>query len=150
MTYRTSGFALLIAASLIAPAVLAEPQYANTRAGKAAEAQAQGSLRDAVSRSVTAEGLMESLRDYAISPSLVQLRRYVDADHHTKLVCVVDLAVQDRQGALVASIRGNATTMGMTRSETVYAAAHSAVVRIPGALQALESTRPDASAVAGR
>jgi hypothetical protein len=47
---------------------------------------------------------------------------------------VVDLALSDRQGALLASVRGNASTLGASEDETLDAAARSAVARLPAAL----------------
>jgi hypothetical protein len=65
------------------------------------------------------------------------LRRYVEPGRNVKLVCVIDLAVFDRQGALLATVRGNAATPGENRAEAIEAAARAAVSRLPSALQAL-------------
>jgi hypothetical protein len=80
----------------------------------------------------------------------VQLRRYVeDAPAQAKLVCLIDLALNDAKGNVVASVRGSATTPDTNPRETIDAAAHAAVSRLPGALQALDS-RASPSQVAAR
>jgi hypothetical protein len=71
-----------------------------------------------------------------LSPSLVQLRRYVDSgDSEPKLVCIVDVALRDGHGALVGSVRGSVTAEGATEREAVAAAVHSAMRRVPQAIR---------------
>jgi len=81
---------------------------------------------------------MEAVSPYAITPTLVQLRRYVEPGRRVKLVCVIDLAISNQHGVVVATVRGSAATTGASRDEAVDAAMHAAVVRLPVVLQTLQ------------
>ena len=143
MTVRSAYLGILFATVLSAPLALAASGDSAARVGAVRapagiDARARAALTDSLNRYIVEEGLTESLRPYTVSPSLVQLRRYVEASpKQAKLVCVVDLALTDDRGNVAASVRGNATTLGVSPRETVDAAAHAAVMRLPGALQAL-------------
>lgn len=136
MLHRLPSLGLLLVAGL-----LAAPTAAATKARRATSAESQAlraeqALRNAVKRHVSDAGLTEQLASYTVFPSVVQLRRYVEK-RKLKLVCVVDLAVKDQQGSLLASVRGNATAIGASPDEAVDAAALAAVAQLPQALQAL-------------
>jgi hypothetical protein len=108
--------------------------------GSASADTTSGTARDlnrVVEHRLAEAGLTESVRPFSVAPALVQLRRYVEPGRNVKLVCVIDLALFDRQGALLATVRGNAATPGENRAEAIEAAARAAVSRLPTALQAL-------------
>lgn len=134
MSFRFAGTGLLLAAT-----ALAQPAASKARAdGSSARREAlrvDARLHDAVERHVHDAGLKPSLQGYQLDSSVVQLRRYAEG-RKRKLVCVVDLALSDRQGSLLASVRGNATTLGTSEDEALDAAAYSAVSRLPEALRA--------------
>lgn len=136
MSHRLPSLGLLLLASLFALPTSAAPKAKGAKSAESQTARAEQALRDAVKRHVSDAGLTEQLASYTVAPSVVQLRRYVEK-RKLKLVCVVDLAVKDQQGSLLASVRGNATALGASPDEAVDAAAHAAVVRLPQALQAL-------------
>jgi hypothetical protein len=116
------------------------------------DAKTRAALNDSLRRYLADAHLVESLRPYTVSPSLVQLRRYVEDDtsKQAKLVCLIDLALNDAQGKVVVSVRGSATTRGSGPRATIDAAAHAAVSRLPDALQALDSTRKSPTQLAAR
>jgi hypothetical protein len=115
---------------------------AAARAPSAAQARAEAALQAAVARHLAEANLSESLSPYTLSPSLVQLRRYVErGGKEYQLVCVVDLALSDAQGTVVASVRGNTAARGASYREAIDAAAGAAVSRLPEALQALQGVR---------
>jgi hypothetical protein len=115
------------------------------------DARARAALSESLHRYLSDAALADSLRPYTVSPSLIQLRRYVEGSKQTKLVCMVDLALSDTQGQVVASVRGSATTRGASSRETIDAAAQAAVTRLPGALQALNARKsPTQVAAAAR
>jgi len=137
MSFRFAGVGLLLAAT-----ALAQPAASKARAGggpvRDAALRAEARLHDAVERHVNDAGLKPSLQGYRLDSSVVQLRRYAEG-RKRKLVCVVDLALSDPQGSLLASVRGSATTLGTSEDEALDAAAYSAVSRLPGALRAVKS-----------
>lgn len=116
------------------------------------DAKTLATLNHSLQRYLADAHLVESLRPYTVSPSLVQLRRYVEHDtpKQAKLVCLIDLALSDARGNVVASVRGSATKRGGSARETIDAAAHAAVARLPGALQALGSTHKSPAQLAAR
>jgi hypothetical protein len=144
-------FAALLSGSLAAAASGdARVRVNAVRAPAGTDAKTRAALNESLNRYLADAQLAESLRPYTVSPSLVQLRRYVeDAPTQAKLVCLIDLALNDARGNVVASVRGSATTRDTNPRETIDAAAHAAVSRLPGALQALDS-RASASQVAAR
>ncbi|HYQ14314.1 MAG TPA: hypothetical protein VEQ58_01100 [Polyangiaceae bacterium] len=98
-------------------------------------------LRLSVAQHLAAAGLEGSLGGYSLSPALIQLRRYVDpGQKSTKFVCVVGLSLQNEQREVVAEIRGNAAAVAPSSPlDAIDAAAHSAVLRVPGALAAVQA-----------
>lgn len=157
MTARNAGFSMLFALAST-PAII-PAEAAGTPNVNAAEAPTgtlagvRKALSESVERQLSEAGLEPSLRRYTISPSLVQLRRYVDQDSKRgKWVCVVDLALRDVHHSVVARVRGNATGggAGATARDTLDAAAHAAVSRLPQALQALEAGRKKPEKIAQR
>lgn len=94
----------------------------------------QAALRQSVREHVSRARLDGALTGYSLSPSLIQLRRYVGpAPERVKLVCIVGLALKSDRG-LVADVRGHAASVGTSPFDVVDAAAHAAVERLPGAL----------------
>lgn len=139
MLNRLASAGVLLVAALLATPTSAAPKAKRTTSADRQALRAETALRDAVTRHVSDAGLTEQLASYTLSPSVVQLRRYVEK-RKLKLVCVVDLAVKDQQGSLLASVRGNATALGASPEEAVDAAAHAAVAQLPQALQALRGS----------
>ena len=96
-------------------------------------------LQNSVAQRVTEAGLSRSLEGYALSPSLVQLRSYVEpGQKHARLVCIVGLALSSDRGVL-ADVRGSAVTVGTSQLSAVDAAAQAAVARLPAVLSQLQS-----------
>lgn len=96
-------------------------------------------LRNSVSQRLTDAGLVRSLEGYSLSPSLVQLRSYVEpGQKHARLVCIVGLALSNDHG-VVADIRGSAMIIGRSRVSAVDAAAQAAVARLPAVLSQLQA-----------
>jgi hypothetical protein len=147
MTARSTRWGLLLATLISASATAAAagdsaPRITAVHAPSGTDAKARAALSEAVRRHVTEARLETPLKGYSISPSLVQLRRYVeDSPKQAKLVCLVDLALSDEQGRVVASVKGSATTRGASQGETIDAAAQAAVSRLPTALQALSEQK---------
>jgi len=145
MTIRRCSFALALAGLMAASIADAAPP----RSGVGVEAvsapagtdpEVRHALQLAVAQHLAAAGLDESLKGYSLSPTLLQLRRYVDpGQKRTKYVCVVALAVQNESREIVAEIRGSAATLGASQLEAVDAAAHSAVLRVVDNLAELKS-----------
>lgn len=147
-----SGFGLLLSAALATSFAAAAPADSSERRGRGG-ADASGkrykvALNEALQRHLDEANLDQALAGYSLSPSLIQLRRYVEPNAgHVKLVCVVGIALKSESG-LVAEVRGNAATFGASPTATIDAAVGSAVSRLPGALAQLHA-KP-ASAVAAR
>jgi hypothetical protein len=149
MTVRNARWGLLLATVLSAPFAAAANGDSPVRVGvvhapAGIDAKTRAALSESLRRHLADAALGESLRPYTVSPSLVQLRRYVEGSKQVKLICLVDLALSDTQGNLVASVRGSATTRGASSRETIDAAAQAAVTRLPGALQALNASKSPA------
>jgi len=156
MSPRYRGVVFLVAVLTAAAAASAAPPAAPVRVERATapattDARVRAALREAVRRELAEADLGATLRDYTVSPSLIQMRRYVESDtRQLKLVCIVSLSLRDDQGALLASVNGNATTINATQRDTLDAAAHAAVVRLPEALRAALRARQHDSEVAQR
>ena len=156
MTARPARFGLVLATLLSASFAMAGGGDARVRISAVqvpagTDAKTRAALNESLERYLADAHLVESLRPYTISPSLVQLRRYVeDSRKQAKLVCLVDLALNDSQGNVVASVRGSASTRDGSPRDTIDAAAHAAVSRLPSALQALDSARNSSSEIAAR
>jgi hypothetical protein len=133
---------LLLATTLFAPGAIAKANTATLarEPARSAESSTQQALRRIVERHIAEARLAESVSAYTISPALVQLRRYVEPGRKLKVVCVIDLILSDRQGALLATVRGSVATVGATPHEALDAAAHAAVARLPQALRAMSPT----------
>ncbi len=153
MTVRSARWGLLLATVLSAPFAAAANGDSPVRVGvlhapAGTDARALVALSESLHRHLAEAPLSESLRPYTVSPSLVQLRRYVEDTKKAKLICLVDLALRDAQGNLVASVRGSATTRGASSRDTIDAATYAAVSRLPGALQSLNDGRSPAPVAA--
>ncbi len=97
---------------------------AAARPPSASQARAEAALGAAVARHLAEAKLSENLGPYTPSPSLVQLRRYVErGGNEYQLVCVVDLTLSDAQGTVVASVRGNTAARGASYREAIDTAA---------------------------
>jgi hypothetical protein len=130
----------LLAAPLASAAPKAKARGASRPDAPVVTTQSHAAVAtEALQRHVTEAGLTDSLARYVITPSVVQLRRYVEAKR-LRLVCVVDLALRDERGTLLATVRGNAIAVGASPHEAIDSATHAAVVRLPEALQALRPT----------
>ena len=153
MTARSARWGLLLATILSASLATAQSGDSSLRIGAVhapagTDARARAALSASLHRHLSEAGLVDSLRPYTISPSLTQLRRYVEGSKQAKLVCMVDLALSDAQGNVLGSVRGSATTRGASARETIDAAAHAAVARLPRALQALNDAQKSPTQVA--
>jgi hypothetical protein len=145
MTPARAGSWLLLTTMLAAPLASATPRAKARSASQASAAATERShavtLRSALQRHLSNAGLTDSFAAYGISPSITQLRRYVESKR-LKLICIVDLSIQDEQGNLLTTVRGSATTTGASPEEAIDAATHAAVVRLPQAVQALRANSP--------
>ena len=104
-------------------------------------------LRDAVARNLADVKVGATEDRYSVSVALVQLRRYVGPDEPTlRIVCILDVALHDAQGALVGSLRGRASGASVATSDMLDAAAHSAISRLPEAVRMAEQSRRPAGA----
>jgi hypothetical protein len=105
------------------------------------DAETRRVFSDAVKRDLSEADVAASLSGYAVSPSLVQLRRYVESDsREPKLVCIVDLAVRDGSNSLIGSVRGTVAAAGATTREAVEAAVRSAVGRVEEAVHVAQES----------
>jgi hypothetical protein len=147
MNSRRAAARLLLTTMLAAPLASGAPK---TKAGGTSRANATAPaaranvavVNEALERNLADAGLTDSFAGYAISPSVTQLRRYVESDRLV-LVCVVDLALRNEQGTLLATVRGSATTTGSSPVEAIDSATHAAVGRLPQALLALRRNSPN-------
>ena len=115
------------------------------------DAETKRALRDEVTRNIAALDFVGVVGRYTLSPSLVQLRRYVDAGaSEPRLVCIVDVALRDGHDALVGSVRGSVSAEGATQREAIAAAVHSAMKRVPQAIQIAERADSQQAAYAER
>ena len=151
MTSTRAATWLLLSTMLAAPLASAAPKPKAPGASRpdASVTTARGNaavLGNALRRHLADAGLTDSFAAYAISPSVTQLRRYVESNR-LMLVCIVDLALRDEQGSLLVTVRGSATTSGASPYEAIDSATHAAVARLPQALQALRAS-PSNSQVA--
>lgn len=139
---RPLSITLLLAATSFVPIAIAQPN--TTRAGELdrSEQSSQQALRRVVEQRIAAARLADSVSAYTVSPAIIQLRRYVEPGGRVKLVCVIELSLTDRQGALFATLRGSASIRGTNTNEAVNAAAEAAVSRIPELLRRIRAT-PD-------
>ena len=154
MTRRSARWGLLLVTLLSAPLAAAANRDSSVRiaavhAPAGTDARARAALSDSLRRQLAEPGLADSLRPYTVSPSLTQLRRYVEGSKQARLVCMVDLALSDMHGQVLASVRGRATTHGASSQEAIDAAAHAAVTRLPGVLEALNASQKSPTQVAG-
>jgi hypothetical protein len=96
-------------------------------------------LQNSVTQRLTEAGLNRSLAGYSLSPSLVQLRSYVEpGQKHARLVCIVGLALSNDRGVL-ANVRGSVVTIGTSQVSAVDAAAQAAIARLPAVLSQLQA-----------
>jgi hypothetical protein len=154
MTYPRTAASLLLALALATTwrSAGAEPPKGRVHtvaAPAGTDARVRRALGESIEHELATAGLAPSLGDFTVAASLVQLRRYVKAQGAAvEWVCVVDLALLDQEGNVVVSVRGNAATPRGEARETLNAAAHAAVARLPEALQALDAARKRAEKVA--
>lgn len=147
MTPRIAALTGIFAAALSAWPSLAAPPESTLRVEtvkvpRGTDARVQAALQSAVEQQLSEAHLEQALAGYALSPSLIQLRRYAESGR-VKLVCIVGLAVKS-DGALVADVRGNAATQGATATEAIDAATRAAVARLPSVLAQLRDKAPTA------
>ncbi len=144
MQPRQASFALLLAGSLAVSAAVAAPADSSARVETATapagtDARLKTALRASVAQHLANAGLADSLSGYSLSPSLVQLRRYVEpGQKQARLVCVVGLALNSDRGVL-ADIRGSASTASASALDAVDAAAQSAVAHLPAVLSRIQA-----------
>jgi hypothetical protein len=156
MTARCSPFRFLLPALFaVSLAGVAAADKGVDVAAASAPAGTDARVKQALSESIRLHagqaGLTDKLRGYSISPALIQLRGFVDpGQKRARTVCVVELALHDAERGLVASIRGNASSVGATPLAVVDAAAHAAVDRLPETLAALQAPEQGRARVAGR
>ncbi|HEX2871241.1 MAG TPA: hypothetical protein VHP33_08295 [Polyangiaceae bacterium] len=144
MKPRKASLALVLAGSLaLSFAALAHAD--STARVDAASAPAgtdprlKVALRNSVSQRLTYSGLVRSLEGYSLSPSLVQLRSYVEAGQkQPRLVCIVGLTLSSERGVL-ADVRGSVVTIGTSQVSAIDAAAQAAVARLPAVLSQLQA-----------
>ncbi len=154
MKPRHASLALLLAGTMAVSLAAAAPGDSSPRvddvsAPAGTDARLKSALRSSVSQQLADAGLSASLEGYSVSPSLVQLRRYVEpGQKRARLVCVVGLALKNDRGVL-ADIRGSASTTGTSQLEALDAAAHSAVARLPAVISKLQA-REGAARIAQR
>ena len=102
----------------------------------------RAALRTAVAKTLSSTKVDVPRRGYFVSVSLTQLRRYVaPGEDQVRMSCVLDVALHDEHGALVASLRGRATGSATQVSAVFDAAAQSALVHLPEALKLAEARR---------
>jgi hypothetical protein len=143
MTARRASVGLLLATTLFVPGAIAQTN--TTRSGELARSvrsASQRALRQIIEQHIAAARLTDSVSAYTVSPALIQLRRYLEPGRKVRLVCVIDVSLTDRQGALVATVRGTAGALGAAPDEAVSAAAEAAVARLPAALRAMRARAP--------
>jgi hypothetical protein len=139
MKARQLGIRLLLGACLAASFAGAARADGSARvddvnAPDGTDLKLKAALRASIRQQLTRAHLDAALEGYALSPSLIQLRRYVEsAPKRTKLVCIVGIALRTDRG-IVADVRGSSATSGMSAVDTIDAAAHAAVERLPSAL----------------
>lgn len=154
MNARRSAWGCLLAAIFVPSLLAAAPADSATRGRgtttrDGTDARLKTALQASLERHLDEAHLDQALAGYVLSPSLIQLRRYVGpAPGSVKLVCVVGLAVKSEHG-IVADVRGNAATLGASATETIDAATRAAVSRLPSAL-ALLRAKDDRVPVASR
>lgn len=142
MTPRPTGFGLLLTAALATSLAAAAPadstaHVKNASAPAGTDARYKAVLNASLQKHLNEAKLDAELAGYSISPSLIQLRRYVGpAPGRVKLVCVVGLALE-APTSLVAEVRGNAATSGTSPVDAIDAATRSAVARLPRTLAQL-------------
>jgi hypothetical protein len=146
MTPARAGAWLLLTTMLAAPLASAAPKTNARRASRpnatvSLERSNAAAVTNALQRHLADAGLTDSLAGYTISPSVAQLRRYVEFKR-LMLVCVVDLSLRDEDGTLLATVQGSATTSGASPNEAIDSATQAAVARLPQALQALRGNPP--------
>ena len=112
-------------------------------ASSAVDAKTRALLTDAVTRNLARASAGAPLGDYSVSPSLVQLRRYVErgADSRATIVCIVELALTDAHGAILGVTHGSATVAGGTTADAIEAAARAASSPIAASLRAIEGSQ---------
>lgn len=144
MKSRKASFALVLASSLaVSFAAVAHadssPRVEAASAPAGTDARLKMALQTSVTQRLAEAGLSTSLDGYSLSPSLIQLRPYVEPrQKQARLVCIVGLALKNDRGVL-ADIRGSAATIGASPLEAVDAAARAAVARLPAVLSRLQA-----------
>ena len=102
----------------------------------------RASLRASVAKTLSSTKVDVPRRGYSVSVSLTQLRRYIaPGEDQLRMSCILDVALHDEHGALVASLRGRATGSASQVSAVLDAAAQSALLHLPDALKRAEARR---------
>ena len=139
-----ASFALVLASSLaLSLAAVAHadssPRVEAASAPAGTDARIKLALQTSVTQQLAAAGLAKSLDGYSLSPALIQLRPYVEpGQKEARLVCIVGLALKNDRGVL-AEMRGTASTAGASPIETIDAAAHAVVARLPAVLSRIQA-----------
>ena len=168
MTFSQSLGAAVLSSCLTAPICTAAPivnasgsekpngadqtiRVDGVTAPSSVDARARATLRDAVRERFAVLAHPLSSGGYAVSVSVVQLRRYVGPDDGTpRVVCIVDLALRDAHDVLVGSVRGRAMTEGVRIMPPLEAAARAAVARIPELVRAAEARQAEVASARSR
>lgn len=144
MKPRKASLALALAGSLALSLATLAHADSNARVDAASapagtDPRLKIALQNSVTQRLTEAGLNRSLAGYSLSPSLVQLRSYVEpGQKHARLVCIVGLALSNDRGVL-AIVRGSVVTIGTSQVSAVDAAAQAAVARLPAVLSQLQA-----------
>src|SRR5215207_11365561 len=93
MTGRSARWGLLLVTVLSAPLAAAANgdsavRIAAVHAPAGTDARARAALSESLRRYLSEAALADSLRPYTVSPSLTQLRRYVEDSKQARLVCM--------------------------------------------------------------
>ncbi|HEY4159642.1 MAG TPA: hypothetical protein VGM29_16140 [Polyangiaceae bacterium] len=70
-------------------------------------------------------------RAYTLSPALIQLRRFLEDGRRTPtLACVIDIAVSDERGVLIATVRGSTKALNASPRQALEGAADAALRKL--------------------
>ena len=150
MTYRSlciGAFAILSSASRANADTASQPRKPpavpnDAVSAPAIDQEARRAFREIVKRDLAEPTVAKALKGYSISPTLTQLRRYIEpGTGETRTVCIVDLALSNAEHSLVATVRGTSAATREPRANVVEAAVHSAVARLPEAVRSVEKSR---------
>jgi hypothetical protein len=91
------------------------------------DTQTRVAFRDSVQQSLEQSALAPQ-RVYVLSPRLLLLRSFLEDGQRTPtLACVVEFAISDEQGVLIATVRGSARSQSATTRATIQSASDAAI-----------------------